>query len=311
MCMLKCIQGMAMKKLFLLTITLYLFAGVFGISDAQAALFKKKEAPETPQVEETDFSSVELDVKEEEKLKVQTNEPVKEIKTIELSKDDEEKIKNFQIQKKQDIEDIKKLWEATLERNNVIKFALKKVTMNPEERKKHSSKMARTISALLNGSSILPYAFGLDASIASAIAAGTSLSTQAAKNKLGYGAANIPVTDTELIQLASLIENLQDNLIKNYYAYKSSIELLKDCRAKLAVYDKNHKLAVQANNQANILVTKSMYEKQKIEELKLKNQIKTARIELERFAGEEVVNELNLINANDLKACMDGSGSEL
>ena len=300
-----------MKKIFLLTTALYLFLCAFGISDVQAALFGKKETPKTQQTESADLSSVELDVKDDEKLKVQTNEPVKEIKTIELSKDDKEKIKNFQIQKKQDIEDIKKLWEATLERNNVIKFALKKVTMNPEERKKHSSKMARTISALLNGSSILPYAFGLDASLASAIAAGTSLSTQAAKNKLGYGPANIPVTDTELIQLASLIENLQDNLIKNYYAYKSSIELLKDCRAKLAVYDKNYKLAVEANNQANILVTKSMYEKQKIEELKLKNQIKTARIELERFAGEEVVNNLNLINANDLKACMDSSGSEL
>ena len=100
-------------------------------------------------------------------------------------------------------------------------------------------------------------------------------------------------------------------MIKNYYEYKSSIDLLKDCRAKLAVYNKNYQLAVKENNQANILVTKSMYEKQQIEELKLKNKIKTARIELERFAGEEVVNNLNLINANDLKACMDSTGSEL
>ena len=87
--------------------------------------------------------------------------------------------------------------------------------------------------------------------------------------KLNIGYNSIPVTDTELIQLASLIEDLQNNLIKNYYSYKSAIELLKDCRSKLALYDKNHKVATESNNQANILVTKSMYEKQQIEELLL------------------------------------------
>ena len=171
--------------------------------------------------------------------------------------------------------------------------------------------MARTVAALVNGASLLPYAFGLDASIASAIAAGTSLSTQAAKNKLGYGSMNIPVTDTELIQLASLIEDLQNNLVKNYYSYKSSIELLKDCRAKLAIYKKNYNNAVAKKDQANILVTKSMYENQQMEELRLKNQIKTARIELERFAGEEVVNNLNLVKANELQANNIDVGGEL
>ena len=197
-----------------------------------------------------------------------------------------------------------------MDRNNVIKFALKKVTMNPEERKKHSSKMAKTISALINGATLLPYMFGLDASIASAAAAGTSLATQVTKNKLGYGMQNIPVTDTELIQLASLIEDLQNGLIRNYYTYKSSIELLKDCRSKLAVYKKNYNQALKQKEEANILVTKSLYEKQQLEELKLKNQIKTARIELERFAGEETVQNLNLSTASQMQA-MSNEGGEL
>ena len=37
-------------------------------------------------------------------------------------------------------------------------------------------------------------------------------------------------------------------------------------------------------------------------ELKIKNKIKTARIELERFAGEEVVNNLNLAQTANLQA---------
>lgn len=294
-----------MKKGILLIFSFIILNSIFVEKVEAFSFFKKNknqtqeqyQQPQQPQ----DYSEVELDVSEQDKLKIEKNEPVKEIKAVEMSKSDEEKMKAFQIQRKQDIEDITNLWQATVERNNVIKFALKKVTMNPEERRKHSSKMARTISALLNGAMLLPYAFGLDASIASAIAAGSSLSTQAAKNKLGYGPMNIPVTDTELIQLASLIEDLQNNLIKNYYLYKSNIELLKDCRSKLAVYKKNHRQAVAQNDQANILVTKSMCEKQQLEEMRLKNQIKMARIELERFAGAEVVDNLNLVKVQELQ----------
>lgn len=294
-----------MKKGILLIFSFIILNSIFVEKVEAFSFFKKNknqtqeqyQQPQQPQ----DYSEVELDVSEQDKLKIEKNEPVKEIKAVEMSKSDEEKMKAFQIQRKQDIEDITNLWQATVERNNVIKFALKKVTMNPEERRKHSSKMARTISALLNGAMLLPYAFGLDASIASAIAAGSSLSTQAAKNKLGYGPMNIPVTDTELIQLASLIEDLQNNLIKNYYLYKSNIELLKDCRSKLAVYKKNYRQAVAQNDQANILVTKSMCEKQQLEEMRLKNQIKMARIELERFAGAEVVDNLNLVKVQELQ----------
>jgi len=293
------------KKLLIIYI---LISMVFGAKTYAFSVFKKtpKQVEQSEQVEQ-DFSEVNLNVTEDNKLKIEKNEPVQKLEDMGFSKTDEERIKAFQLQKKQDIEDITALWQATVERNNVIKFALKKVTMNPEERKKHSSKMARSISALINGATLLPYLFGLDASIASAAAAGASLATQMAKNKFGYGPTNIPVTDTELIQLASLIEELQNNLIKNYYEYKSSIDLLKDCRSKLAVYKKNYTQAVEQKEEANILVTKSLYEKQLFEELKIKNQIKTARIELERFAGEEVVNNLNLANSSEIEVSGGGS----
>ncbi len=289
-----------MKKILVVVFIYILITISLSNKMVQAfSLFSKKNIQEQTQ---ENYEEIELNLKEQDKLKIEKNAPAKDIKSLGLTKSDEEKIKAFEIQKKQDVEDITNLWLATVERNNVIKFALKKVTMNPQERKKHSSKMARTIAALVNGATLLPYVFGLDATIASAAAAGTSLTTQAVKNKMGYGVANIPVTDTELIQLASLIEDLQNNLIKNYYSYKSSIELLKDCRSKLALYKKNYNNALSKKEQANILVTKAMYEKQQMEELKLKNKIKTARIELERFAGEEVVNNLNLVRVNELQA---------
>lgn len=299
--MLTCSRGrLDMKKFLLLICTGGILASLSALQPAEAfSLFHKKNQPNHV---EQDYGSVELDLNDDDKHKIEKNEPVQKIESMDLSEDEKAKIKLFQVQKKQDIEDITTLWQATVERNNVIKFALKKVTMNPEERRKHSSKMARTVSALINGATLLPYMFGLDASIASATAAGASLTTQAAKNKLGYGPQNIPVTDTELIQLAALIEDLQNGLIRNYYSYKSSIELLKDCRSKLAVYKKNYDIALQQKEETNILVTKSLYDKQQLEEIRLKNQIKAARIELERFAGEETVNTLNLASPNQLQA---------
>lgn len=290
------------KKLINTYIYILICCLLFSQTATAFPLFKKTDKKTKQPSQEQVLDEVELNLEEEDKLKIEKNEQAEIIKTIELSDEEKSQIKAFEIQRKQDVEDITNLWQATVERNNVIKFALKKVTMNPEERKKHSSKMARTISALINGASLLPYFFGLDATIASAAVAGTSLATQATKNKLGYGATNIPVTDTELIQLASLIEDLQNDLIKNYYSYKNSIELLKDCRSKLAVYSKNYNKALASNIESNILVTKALYENQQIEELKLKNKIKTARIELERFAGEEVVNNLNLVKVNPLQA---------
>lgn len=42
-----------------------------------------------------------------------------------------------------------------------------------------------------------------------------------------------PLTDTELIELASMVEDLQDSLISSYYNYKNTLSQLKDTRSKM------------------------------------------------------------------------------
>lgn len=58
----------------------------------------------------------------------------------------------------------------------------------------------------------------------------------------------IPLTDTELIELAGLIENLQDKIIDAYYNYKSSLTQLKETRAKLLLYNKNYSKALETDD---------------------------------------------------------------
>ena len=51
-------------------------------------------------------------------------------------------------QKEKDLEDIENLWKGTVENNQVIGFALKKLATPESQRRIHSSLMAKTLSAV-------------------------------------------------------------------------------------------------------------------------------------------------------------------
>jgi hypothetical protein len=245
-----------------------------------------------------DFNSITIDVKNKTKQKLEVDKPVQTIKKSFIQTSEEGMKQAFEIQKKQDIDDIKSLWESTVERNSVIKFAIKKLALPPEQRRVHSSVMARTLSTLISGASMMPGMFGADRIISTASAASGTITNRIIRSK--SLPKNMPITDTELIQLAGLVEQLQNELIKNYYDYKSSIEGLKECRSKLMIYNKNYATALKEKNEPNILVSSAMYDNQSIDEIKIKQMIKLHRLELERLAGPEIVNNLNLTKLTNL-----------
>jgi|GEM_PF-549770 len=245
-----------------------------------------------------DITNIDLDINNAEKPAIKVSEPPKTIDN-EIFVSDQEKIQHaFEIQKKMDIDDITILWESTVARNAVIKFALKKLAMPAEQRRIHSSLMAKSVSALINGVSILPNFFGADSITSSATMAGGSLASRVVNSKAFP--KEMPLTDTELIQLASLVESLQDKLIKNYYDYKSSIEALKVCRQNLLLQNKNYSEALKTGNQLSIIASSSLYDKDLINELRIKQQIKHNRLELERLAGTDAVDKLTLTQITSL-----------
>ena len=134
-------------------------------------------------------------------------------------------------QKEHDIKDIESLWQGTVANNQVIEFALKKLATPESQRRIHSSLMAKTLSAIVSGASFVPSIMGANPAIqTSAFSVG----------RLAQGLINkkntpqeTPLTDTELIELASMIEDLQDTLIGSYYNYKNTLSQLKMTRSKL------------------------------------------------------------------------------
>ena len=110
-------------------------------------------------------------------------------------------------QKEKDLEDIENLWKGTVENNQVIGFALKKLSTPESQRRIHSSLMAKTLSAIVAGTSFLPYAMGSDYTIATgAFAAGRIAQNLINRKNIPQ---EIPLTDTELIELAGLGKYLQ------------------------------------------------------------------------------------------------------
>ena len=116
----------------------------------------------------------------------------------------------------------------------------------------------------------------------------------------------IPLTDTELIELAGLIENLQDKIINAYYNYKGALVQLKETRTKLLLYNKNYANAIEANDLLEITISSSLYDNMAMEEFYNLQQAKKYHLELQRLAGKKVVDNLNMYQYNYNSALLKG-----
>ena len=208
-------------------------------------------------------------------------------------------------QKEKDLEDIENLWKGTVENNQVIGFALKKLSTPESQRRIHSSLMAKTLSAIVAGSSFLPYAMGSDYMVATgAFAAGRLAQNLINRKNIPQ---EIPLTDTELIELAGLVENLQDRIINAYYNYKNSLIMLKETRSRQLLYSKNYAKAMDEEDFLEIAISSSLYDNVVIEEFYYMQTAKKYHLELQRLAGKKVVDKLNLYQYN-YNAALIGEG---
>ncbi len=219
--------------------------------------------------------------------------------TKELTIDKDEALKGIaDMQQKKDIEDIEMLWEATVENNSLIKFAMKKLSIPPEQQRYHSSLLAKSAAALINGASFVPAFFGANYMVQSAsYATGRLANNYLAKVN---NPKEIPLTDTELIELAGMIESLQDQIINSYYNYKMALSQVKDTRQRLVLYNKNYSAALKKAqsgapaDKMEMLVSGAMYDDLLFQEFEQTREVRRYQLDLERLAGKKTVQNLNL-----------------
>ena len=165
--------------------------------------------------------------------------------------------------------------------------------------------MAKTLSAIVSGASLAPALVGADYMVQS----GSYAAGRIAQNLLNRKNVpqEIPLTDTELIELAGLVENLQDKIINAYYNYKGSLSQLKEVRSRELLYSKNYAKALDEEDFLEIAISSSLYDDMQIEEMKYLQSAKKYHLELQRLAGKKVVDGLNLYQYDYNSALVGGN----
>ena len=204
----------------------------------------------------------------------------------------EELTKIIDEQKEHDIKDLELLWQGTVENNQIIEFALKKLATPESQRRIHSSLMAKTLSAIVSGASFVPSLMGANPAVqTSAFSAGRL--AQGLINKKNVP-QETPLTDTELIELASMVEDLQDTLVSSYYNYKNTLMQLKLVRSKMILYSKNYSNALAGNDVMEISISTALYDSMRLKEFELEQSAKKYHIQLQRLAGKKMVDSLEM-----------------
>lgn len=196
-------------------------------------------------------------------------------------------------QKDEEIKDIELLWRATIDNNALIKFTMNKLNTPESQRRLHSSIMAKSLSSLIYGASFIPMFTGSNTMLQSASFSAGRLANNFL-NKEASAGQNVPITDTELIQLAGTIEDLQEKIISSYYQYKGALNKLKDTRSRIILYNKNYSNALQNNSLTELAISSALYEDMQLQEYRQEQDAKKYYMALERLAGKKAVDSLIL-----------------
>lgn len=242
------------------------------------------------------FALEEVSLGETQKDKIELSKTPKVVKGSLVISEDQILEELVKLQKQKDLEDIEKLWKGTVANNKVIEFALRKLATPESQRRIHSSLMAKTLSAIISGSSFAPSFMGADPLVrTSSFAAGRLAQTLINKKNIPQ---EVPLTDTELIELAGLVENLQDKIIDAYYNYKNCLSLVKDTRSRLILYNRNYSKALDSGDLLEITISSTRYDNMVLQEYYYKQNAKKYHLELQRLAGKKTVANLNLYQYN-------------
>lgn len=235
--------------------------------------------------------AIRLENVEKNKLELKSNQKIQTKKLVIDERTEVEEL--IRLQKEDEVADIELLWRATIDNNTLIKFTMNKLNTPESQRRLHSSLMAKGLSSLIYGASFIPMFTGSNTMLQSASFSAGRLANNYI-NKEASAGQEAPITDTELIQLAGTIEELQEKIISSYYQYKAALNKLKNTRSRIILYNKNYAKALENSSVSELVVSSALYEEMQLQEYKQEQEAKKAYLSLERLAGKKAVDSLIL-----------------
>jgi hypothetical protein len=192
--------------------------------------------------------------------------------------------------------DLEYLWQATVEKNPVIRFSLEKLAAPPDLATKQSSTFLRkvlntSINTVGMGTTFLPGGNSMYTNMGSMAITQALQNIVSGRTKPNYGS----LSATEQIQLAGLIDELKTRLIRSYNDYKSNLERLAECHETTVRNNELYSKALASKNDMAMMTTGMAYYQALINETRLRQEAKLHRMELERLTGPETVSKLELV----------------
>lgn len=200
------------------------------------------------------------------------------------------------IQKKVNEADLEYLWQATVEKNPVIRFSLEKLAAPVDLQSKQSSKfLSRVLSTAISGGTLastmlMPGGGGMYQNMGT-MAVGNALQNMVSGRQKPTLSS---LSDTEQIQLAGLIDDLKKKLISSYQDYKHTLENLAQAHAATVKNNALYSKALASKNDLAVMATGAAYYQSLINETTLRQKAKLSRLDLERLAGADAVSRLEL-----------------
>lgn len=197
-------------------------------------------------------------------------------------------------------EELKALWEATVDRNPVIRFSLEKLALPTELHKPHSSMfLNKTLSTLVSGAAMAATLTGAgNAYTQMGIMAGGQAIDNIMSGRTGPHADERKLTPTEQIQLAGLVDTLKRDLLSSYSAYSTCLDRLDSLHQETvnanALYAQELSEVGETDNPVELVTAASAYYQASLAEHTVRHQAKLARLSLERLAGPNAVKSLHM-----------------
>jgi len=202
----------------------------------------------------------------------------------------------LKLQQQLDDDDLNALWEATVEKNPVIRFSLEKL-MTPVDLqpRKSSQFLNKIISAGLTGGTLgLAMLPGGNAYTTMGARAGAQASRVLLDRYTHKGQPAMLLSPTEQIQLAGLIDELKGKLVQTYHNYKTTLEQLAEARETTIKNNNLYSQAITSKNDLALMASGSSFYKAMLRETELRQRAVLYRLQLERLAGDTAVNSLQL-----------------
>ncbi len=239
---------------------------------------------------EKEYNVVDLSNKEETMTATYDREYLKSISYSDATLKDisKELSKLIDLDKSDMMEDIQILWAGAANKSETIKFAIYKLS-NPDADKPDESIIKKIIRPIAGFSSLAGAGF------VSPVAATTALAGSSLINSLSFNDKDLnykftKVSDADMIILIKKVDELQKQMINEYFDYLTSAQILKMSKENLQKREKYY-LAAKSAPAEKLLIADAYYRVAIDNKAKAELEFLTKRAALEQLVGSDALVE--------------------